>query len=362
MASANKSINNIEQISDSHNLVRPEKITGVVAGYSTPVQPGTQQLQIICPITEEPLYELQESDADEVNRAVAAARNAFDTTDWPHLSHNERRAILRNVRNAIEAHAAELAAIQTLEVGIPIGGMLGMHLPRTVENFDFFMEVAGTLSGEAYTQTRQYLSVVTREAAGVCVLLSPWNAPTVLVSMKLAAALVTGNTVVIKASEYSPWSLQRFVEIINAAGLPPGVVNLVNGRGHTTGQTLVEHPGVDVIGFVGGTETGKAIMASAAKSLKKVGMELGGKSANIVKPSKWATLLTHPPRSARWHSPGIEIRYCRMLMSLKLTAVNCWPAANSPAALTKATILNQLRCSQTTTAHEFARKKYSGRL
>lgn len=278
----NNSAPSVADLVREHSLDLPQCVTAVINGSTQAEQATAHKLPAICPTNEEVLYEVQENSADQVNQAVAAARQAFDQTDWPLLAHTERRTILKKVRDAIAAHADELAAIQTLEIGMPYSGVRGMHMSRTVENFDFFMEVAGTLGGEAYTQTGQYLSVVTREPVGVCALLTPWNAPTVLVSMKLAAALVTGNTVVIKASEYSPYSLQRFVQIINDAGLPPGVVNLVNGRGHITGQALVEHPDVDVIGFVGGTATGKAIMSSAAQSLKKVGMELGGKSANIV--------------------------------------------------------------------------------
>ena len=190
--------------------------------------------------------------------------------------------ILRRLIDAIDTHREELAAIQALEVGLPLSGVNAMHMPRTLENFEFFIEVAGTVGGHAYTQTGRYTSVVTREPAGVVALVSPWNAPLVLSSMKLAAALALGNSCVIKASEHSPYSLYRFVEILHEADIPAGLINLVNGRGDVTGRSLVEHPGVDVIGFVGGTETGKRIMASAATGIKKVGLELGGKSANIV--------------------------------------------------------------------------------
>ncbi|MEM9531072.1 MAG: aldehyde dehydrogenase family protein [Pseudomonadota bacterium] len=166
--------------------------------------------------------------------------------------------------------------------GLPLTGVQGMHMGRTIENFHFFAEVSGTLAGESFTQTGTYLSVVTHEPAGVVALLTPWNAPLVLSSMKLAAALALGNSVVIKPSEYCGWSLRRFVEILSEADIPPGLINLVNGRGPVTGDALVRHPGVDVVGFVGGTQTGRAIMSAASGTLKKVGLELGGKSANIV--------------------------------------------------------------------------------
>ena len=253
-----------------------------IAGNGAPAGPFEAPLAHVCPATEEALYDVAECTPGHVDAAVAAARAVADETGWARLSHAERKPVLRRLIDVIARHTDELAAIQALEVGLPISGINAMHMPRTLENFDFFIEVAGTLGGEAYTQTGRYTSVVTREPAGVVALLSPWNAPLVLSSMKLAAALALGNACVIKASEYSPYSLRRFVEVLHEADLPPGLINLVNGRGHVTGKALVEHPGVDVIGFVGGTETGKAIMASAAGTIKKVGLELGGKSANIV--------------------------------------------------------------------------------
>jgi acyl-CoA reductase-like NAD-dependent aldehyde dehydrogenase len=272
----------VSAIAEQYGLQLPDAVRGFINGKVHDEGYSGESLQHICPSNEEHLYEVLECDARHVDAAVRAARNVADNTLWPRLSHNERKPVLRRIIDAIERHSEELAVIQAMEVGLPISGVMAMHMPRAIENFDFFIEVAGTLGGEAYTQTGRYTTVVTREAAGVAALIAPWNAPLVLSSMKLAAALALGNSCVIKASEYSPYSLLRFVEILHEADIPPGLINLVNGRGHITGKSLVEHAGVDVIGFVGGTETGKAIMASAALSIKKVGLELGGKSANIV--------------------------------------------------------------------------------
>lgn len=272
----------VADITSRYGLNLPDVITGFVNGKALPIGAAGTPLTHQCPSNEEELYKVAECDAADVNSAVLAARRVADDTSWPRLAHNERKRILRRMIDVIEKHSDELAAIQAMEVGLPLSGVKAMHMPRTMENFEFFIEVAGTLGGEAYTQTGRYTSVVTREAAGVVAMISPWNAPLVLSSMKLAAALAMGNSCVIKASEYSPYSLYRFVEILHEADLPPGLINLVNGRGHITGKSLVEHDGVDVVGFIGGTETGKAIMASAALGLKKVGLELGGKSANIV--------------------------------------------------------------------------------
>ena len=272
----------LADITGRFNLDLPERIPGFVNG--SPIVPTATDagLPHFCPATEERLYDVIDCTEAEVDVAVTAARRVADSSPWPRLSHAERKPVLRRIIDALAKHQDELAAIQALEVGFPLSGLQAMHMPRTLENFDFFIEVAGTLGGHTYTQTGRYLSMVTREPVGVAALVSPWNAPLVLASMKLAAALALGNSCVLKGSEYAPYSLYRFVEILHEADIPPGLVNLVNGRGPLTGKALVEHAGVDVIGFIGGSETGKAIMRSASVGLKKVGLELGGKSANIV--------------------------------------------------------------------------------
>lgn len=149
-------------------------------------------------------------------------------------------------------------------------------------NFEFFAEVASNVHGETYTQTAGYLTYITREPKGVAGCIAPWNAPLALASMRVATCIPWGNTCVLKPSEYTPLSMRRMVEIFHEAGLPPGVVNLVNGRGAVTGQALVSHPDIDMIGFTGGTTTGRAIAATAGRNLKPVALELGGKSANII--------------------------------------------------------------------------------
>lgn len=271
----------VDELCRTQGLKLPGTVPGFVDGKRLePTSAGVVEVRY--PGTEEVLYTIAETSPYLVDQAVGAARAAFEETDWPRLSHNARKRVLRRVVDVIERHSDELAAIQALEIGLPLAGVKTMHMPRTVENFEFFMEVAGTWGGETYTQTGNYLSVVTREPVGVAALLAPWNAPLVLASMKLAAALAVGNTCVLKGSEFAPYSLLRFVELLHEAGLPPGVVNVVNGRGAVTGEALTNHPEVDLINFVGGTATGQKIMRSAAAGIRKVGLELGGKSANIV--------------------------------------------------------------------------------
>jgi acyl-CoA reductase-like NAD-dependent aldehyde dehydrogenase len=157
-----------------------------------------------------------------------------------------------------------------------------VHVQRMARNFEFFAEVASTAHGETYTQTAGYLTYVTREPKGVAACIAPWNAPLALASMRIATCIPWGNTCVLKPSEHTPLSMRRMVEILHEAGLPPGVVNLVNGRGSVTGEALVSHPGIDMVGFTGGTATGRSIAATAGRNLKPVALELGGKSANIV--------------------------------------------------------------------------------
>lgn len=238
--------------------------------------------RLIFAATEEPYSDIPFATAADVDAAVQRARHAFEHGHWRRMSAAERCAIMMRTADGIVAHGEELAALHTLETGIPIGQARTMHVPRCAENIRFFAEHINSLAGEAYDQTGRYLSIVTREPIGVGLLIAPWNAPLVLSSMKLAACIALGNSIIIKPSEYAPLSVLRLVELVHAAGVPSDVVQVLCGPGATIGQALVAHAGIDAVGFVGGTATGRRIMATAAGTLKKVGLELGGKSANIV--------------------------------------------------------------------------------
>jgi len=237
---------------------------------------------LINPATELPFATVSNADRATVDNAVGVSRTAYENGPWRRMTSGARAEILLRISAAVLEHAEELATLQTLETGLVHSQSRGMHVGRTAESFRFFAEILSGLSGESYEQTGRYLSIVTRESVGVAVLISPWNAPLVLASMKMAAALALGNCVIVKPSEYAPLATLRLVEIANEAGLSEGVLQIVCGTGAEAGQALVEQPGVDVIAFIGGTETGKRIMATGAGSLKKIGLELGGKSANIV--------------------------------------------------------------------------------
>ncbi len=257
------------------------RVTSLIDGNDPAPGRGRHEIAIHNPTTELLLSQLVEADEAEVDRAVRGARRAFDSGPWPRMDITERKDILYAIRDGLRRNAEELAYLECVNTGLPLQSVRG-HVQRMARNFEFFAEVASTLHGETYTQTRGYLTYVTREPKGVAALIAPWNAPLALASMRVASCIPWGNTCVLKPSEYTPLSMRRMVEVFHEAGLPPGVVNLVNGRGHVTGHALVAHRDVDMIGFTGGTVTGRAIMAAAGQNLKPVALELGGKSANII--------------------------------------------------------------------------------
>ncbi|MEJ2603088.1 MAG: aldehyde dehydrogenase [Gammaproteobacteria bacterium] len=259
-----------------------QEIVSIIDGRPVPANAAATRLPIVDPATERQLAVLVEADASEVDAAVRAARTAFDEGPWPRMTVEERRRLLLNARSVLLENAAELAWLECSNSGLPIRDVRERHIPRMARNFEYYADLVDTEAGEFYEQTAGYLTLVGRQPAGVAALLAPWNAPLALASMKVACAVATGNTCVLKPSEYTALSLFRFVELLHEAGVPPGVVNLVNGRGPVTGEALAAHPGVDRIAFTGGTETGRRIMASASANLTPVMLELGGKSANIV--------------------------------------------------------------------------------
>lgn len=239
-------------------------------------------LPIVYPATAEQICRLPEDGPQAVDSAVARARSAFDSGCWSGLPVSRRQEVLRSAAGMIRAHSNELAVLETLCAGIPASHLQGRQIPRAAENFEFFADYIGSMAGETFEQEPGYLTLVTREPAGVAALVAPWNAPLALASMQIASCIAFGNTCISKPSEYTPLAVGRMVELLRDAGLPEGVVNLVNGRGEVTGQALVSHPGIDRIAFTGGTATARAIMQSASTHLTPVHMELGGKSANIV--------------------------------------------------------------------------------
>ncbi len=261
-------------------ITPPGSVTSLIGGKRLPAKGPL--IPVAYPANGQIVSQLAEADASEVDLAVKAARHAFDHSGWPQLTLEKRHAMLLKLHDITLAHADELARLECLNLGVSMRELRERHMTRAAYNFRFFAEHISHNKGQVYDQTAGYRSIVVREPAGVAALIAPWNAPTALASMKVAAAIAFGNTCVLKPSEQTPLALSRFVELLHEAGLPDGVVNLVNGRGPVTGEALVAHPDVDLVSFTGGTMTGRRIAAIAGERLKPVTMELGGKSANII--------------------------------------------------------------------------------
>ncbi len=260
----------------------PERIGAWCDGHWVTPGNAAHDLPVMNPTTGQSIASLAEDDADGVAAAVQAARQRFDAGDWSRAPVDARKAVLLKIRDLMRERAEELAQLETLGTGIPITQARGRHVLRAAMNFEFFAEFISQSVDRLYDQNPDYLTLVRHEPVGVAGLIAPWNAPLALATMKVAGAIAFGNSCVLKPSELTPLPFLPLMEILHDAGLPDGVVNLVNGRGPVTGQALVAHPDVDVIAFTGGTATGRLIGAEAGKGLKRVVTELGGKSANIV--------------------------------------------------------------------------------
>ena len=216
----------------------------------------------------------------DIDRAVAAAREAFESGPWPGLAARARAKVLNKIADGIEARGARIAALETFDTGLPVTQAKG-QAARAAENFRYFADVIVAQHEAAFSQPGQ-LGYVLRRPAGVAGLITPWNTPFMLESWKLAPALASGCTVLLKPAEWTPLSASLLPEIMTEAGVPDGAFNLVHGIGEEAGAALVAHPDVPLISFTGETTTGKIIMKSAADNLKGLSMELGGKSPCVI--------------------------------------------------------------------------------
>ncbi|MCB9027258.1 MAG: aldehyde dehydrogenase [Bdellovibrionaceae bacterium] len=224
--------------------------------------------------------QLADSEAIDVVMAFKAAHKAFES--WSKTPVQERANILLKIADIIERRRQEFAEAESLDMGKPLWLASEVDMPRAILNFRFFanrilqfQEKSSDMDGQAINYSRH-------EPIGVTGLIAPWNLPLYLMTWKIAPSLAVGNTAVCKPSELSPMTASMLGEVFNEAGLPPGVCNIVQGRGETVGDSIVTHPGIPLISFTGGTDTGAIILQKAGKMFKKMGMELGGKNANII--------------------------------------------------------------------------------
>jgi aldehyde dehydrogenase (NAD+) len=236
----------------------------------------------INPVSEEAIAEVAEGKAEDIDRAVKAAREAFDEGPWPQMDARDRAKLLNDLADLIEQNAEELAALETLDNGKPITDARTADLPLVVDCFRYYAGWADKIHGETIPIRGDYFCYTRREPIGVCGQIIPWNFPLLMVAWKWGPALAAGNTVVLKPAEQTPLSALRLGELAMEAGFPPGVINIVPGYGETAGASLVKHPQVDKIGFTGEYITAQSIMRDASETLKRLSFELGGKSPNIV--------------------------------------------------------------------------------
>ncbi|OAJ54439.1 aldehyde dehydrogenase [Paraburkholderia ginsengiterrae] len=238
----------------------------------------------VSPIDGRVLARVAECGEADVDAAVATARRAFETQSWAGMNPRDRKAVLLRWAALIREHRDELALLETLDTGKPIGDTTAIDVPAAVQCIEWYAEAIDKVGGEVVPADHHLVGLVTREPVGVVAAVVPWNFPLLMAAWKFAPALAVGNSVILKPSEKSPLTAVRIAQLAHEAGFPPGVFNVVPG-GAEPGRLLALHHGVDCIAFTGSTRTGKAIMECAAKSnLKRVWLELGGKSPNIVLP------------------------------------------------------------------------------
>ncbi len=251
---------------------------------------GKSRIAVIDPSTERQIAEAADADDADVDRAVRAARTAFEAGPWRDSLPDEREALMWRLADLLEKHAEELAELESLDNGKPISMARLVDIPGAIGHFRYMAGWASKIDGSTFNTSlrgapgTKFQTYTVREPVGVVAQIVPWNFPLLMAALKLAPVLATGCTSVLKPAEQTPLTALRLGELILEAGFPPGVVNILTGHGETTGAALVAHPGIDKIAFTGSTEVGKLINIAATPTLKRVSLELGGKSPVIVLP------------------------------------------------------------------------------
>jgi 5-carboxymethyl-2-hydroxymuconic-semialdehyde dehydrogenase len=258
----------------------PAKIQHYIDGVFVDSVSG-KTFDVLDPVSNQTYTKAAAGQKEDVDLAVAAAKHAFDAGPWPRMLPRARARVLNRIADLVEAEDRRLAELETYDTGLPINQALG-QAQRASENFRFFADLIVVQADGAYKVPGQQVNYVNRKPAGVAGLITPWNTPFMLESWKLAPALASGCSVVLKPAEFTPLSASLWAGIFREAGVPVGVFNLVNGLGEEAGDALVKHPDVPLISFTGETTTGQLIFRNAAARLKALSMELGGKSPAIL--------------------------------------------------------------------------------
>jgi acyl-CoA reductase-like NAD-dependent aldehyde dehydrogenase len=279
-----------------------------------------KRTEIRNPANGELITTASEGDKEDVDRAVAAARKAFAEGPWPKMKPNERARLLLKLADLIEENAEELAHLDTLDYGQPVSLTTGFAA-AAADNFRYYAGWTTKIAGETLPSSTpgNIFNYTRREPIGVCAGIVPWNAPLMNAIMKISAPLAVGNTVIVKPSEETPISLLRFAELVQEAGFPDGVVNIVTGYGQTVGAALASHPDVDKIAFTGSTITGREIIRNSAENIKKVTLELGGKSAHIIfADADYETALANAANSIFFNSGQVCFAGSRLFIESKI--------------------------------------------
>jgi len=269
----------LEQIQQAAGLKTPIRHQLFIGGQFVDAASG-ETLASLNPHDNSTIADVALAGKEDVDRAVAAAQRAFPA--WSRMAAADRGRILLKLADLIEAHAEELARLESLDTGHPIRDSRRLDVPRTAACFRYFGGMADKFQGETIPVEAGFLNYTLREPVGIVGQVVPWNFPLMFTSWKMAPALAAGNCIVMKPAEITPLSSLKIAELMREAGLPDGVVNMVPGLGHVAGQYIAEHPLISKIAFTGSTATGKRIVQASSGNLKKVQLELGGKGPNIV--------------------------------------------------------------------------------
>jgi acyl-CoA reductase-like NAD-dependent aldehyde dehydrogenase len=240
-----------------------------------------ETFETVDPATEQVIGRASAAAPEDVDQAVAAARRALESRAWSGMPPHDRTKLLLRIARVLDEHVEEMAQLETLDNGLPIA-VTRNFAARLSTVFEYYAGWCTKIYGDTYPSSDQHFNYTIREPVGVCGQIIPWNGPMMMAAWKIAPAIACGNTVVLKPAEQTPLTAIRMGELLLEAGLPDGVVNILTGYGRVAGEALVNHPGVNKIAFTGSTEVGKHILASSARDLKRVTLELGGKSPNIV--------------------------------------------------------------------------------
>jgi betaine-aldehyde dehydrogenase len=254
----------------------------IIGGQNVPAATG-ETFDTVSPTTNEPVGRMAKAGVEDVERAVAAARKAFDEGPWPRMTPLERSRIMHRIATLLRDRLPEIAVMETTNCGKIIVESRG-DVTASANCFEYYAGLATQLWGEQIPMNGPLLDYTLREPVGVCAQIVPWNFPLLMAAWKLAPALAAGNTLILKPASATPITAVLLGEICREAGVPDGVVNVLTGPGKEVGEALAAHPGVDKVAFTGETATGRRILELSAGTIKKVSLELGGKSPNIVFP------------------------------------------------------------------------------